>query len=166
MSQAVADAVRSLRVVAVNGAYIFAPWANALIANDSKWWACNPEAWKFAGHKVSTQNVPGLERMLPNGLIGTNTCSGVIGMEWAKRNGAKRILLLGADFRGGHFFGDYQTPLKNTEADRREVHREQFRKWRDANVRVQVLNCTPSSGLDCFVKVPIEEALRDMETTA
>lgn len=161
LTQAVADAVRHLRVVAVNGSYVFAPWAEALVANDGKWWACNPEAEKFAGRKVSTQNVLGLERMNPNGAIGTNTCSGVVAMEWARRQGATRILLLGADFRAGHFFGDYKPPMKNTTPDRREVHRKQFKAWRDANVRVTVLNCTPGSSLDCFVKVPLEVALQE-----
>jgi hypothetical protein len=166
LSQALADAVRHLRVIAVNGAHVFAPWAEALVANDGKWWACNPEAMNFAGRKVTSQNVLGLERLNPNGAIGTNTCSGVLALEVARRAGAQRILLLGADFRSGHFFGDYKPPLKNTTPDRREVHRKQFRAWRDANTRVTVLNCTPSSGLDCFVKVPLEVALHDLEAAA
>lgn len=159
MSQAVADSVRELRVIAVNGAYELAPWAEALVANDGKWWACNTEAMQFAGRKFSAGNILGLERLKPEGLIGTNTCSGVLAMEVAKRLGATRILLLGFDFRGGHFFGDYKPPLKKTTTERREVHRKQFRSWRDSNARVSVLNCTPLSGLDCFVKLPLEAAL-------
>lgn len=159
LTQAAVDAVRHLRVIAVNGAYTLAPWAEVLVANDGKWWACNPEAMKFAGRKFSSQNVLGLERINPNGAIGTNTCSGVLALEVAKRLGAKRILLLGADFRPGHFFGDYRHPMKNTTPDRRAVHRKQFRSWRDGNAGISVLNCTPGSGLDVFVHVSLERAI-------
>lgn len=161
MSQAVANSVRDLNVIAVNGAYQFAPWAKALAASDSKWWACNPEAMKFTGRKFTAMNIPGIERVSP-GTFGTGRCSGVLALEVAKLLGAKQILLLGADFKGGHFFGDYQKPLKNTTDERREVHRKQFRSWRDANVRISVINCTPGSGLDCFVKLPMEAALREV----
>lgn len=163
MSQAVADSVRHLRVIAVNSSYTLAPWAEALAANDSRWWTQNPAALKFAGRKFSAAQQWGLERINPDGLIGTNSCSGVLALELAKRLGAKRILLLGADFHGSHFFGKYEGRLNNTTPERREVHRKQFRCWRDANVRVSVLNCTPGSALDVFAKVPLAEALQQLE---
>lgn len=159
MSQAVADSVRHLRVIAVNGAYALAPWAEALAANDCKWWAANPGAMKFAGRKLSVGNNWGLERINPEGMISTGSCSGVLALEIAKRAGAEKILLLGADFKGSHFFGEYTGQLKNTTPERRKVHGKQFRAWRDANTRVTVLNCTPGSALDAFPKVPLEQVL-------
>lgn len=157
MSQAVADAVQHLRVIAVNGSYTLAPWAEALAANDGAWWRANPEAMNFAGRKFSTSKIWGLERILPCGMIGSNTCSGVLGLELAKTLGAKRILLLGADFHGSHFFGDYAGKLNNTTEARRLVHAKQFARWKEFNDKVEVLNCTPGSRLTCFPMADLKE---------
>lgn len=167
MSQAVADSVRHFRVIAVNQAFELAPNAAALVANDGKWWACNPAAMRFAGRKFSSQNIHGLERINPTGAIGTHTCSGVLALEVAKRLGAKRILMFGLDFRGGHYFGAYKPPMGTTTPDRREIHRKQFRSWRDGNAGIHVFNCTPKSGLEVFVHIPLERVLEmDAEAAA
>lgn len=159
MSQAVADSVRHLRVIAVNGTYELAPWADALVANDVNWWSRNPEAVKFAGRKFTTNRIRGTERLPTGGAIGPPTCSGVVALEVAKMLGAKRILLLGADFHGSHYFGDYKNGLRNTDAQRRRMHESQFKIWRRANPDMPVLNCTEGSKLGVFPLVPIAEAL-------
>lgn len=167
MSQAVADAVRHLRVIAVNGAYALAPWSDALVANDRRWWDANPEAKKFAGRRISSERtLAGVEHLPPDGAIASSTCSGVVALELAKRLGARRILMLGADFHGDHFFGRYTGRLGNTSTVRREVHRKQFRKWRDANPRIEVFNCTPGSVLEIFPRVTLDWALQPTEEAA
>jgi hypothetical protein len=150
MSQAVADSVRHLRVVAVNNAYELAPWAEALAANDHAWWRKNPEARKFEGRKFSTNTILGVERLQAPMLVKSDSCSGVLALEVAKHLGATRILLYGVDMRGSHYFGEYSNGLLNTTEERRKIHMRQFAAWGRANPSIEVLNATPGSKLACF----------------
>lgn len=156
MSQAVADAVRHLRVVAVNGSYELAPWADALAANDVNWWNKNPKALQFAGKKLSGNRIKGVGRIE---RFESCTCSGVLGLEVAKQMGAKKIILLGADFHGSHYFGEYANGLSNTTETRRRMHAAQFAKWKRRNPNMPVLNCTEGSRLECFPRMALAEAL-------
>jgi len=149
MSQDVANSVRNLRVVAVNGAYELAPWADALAANDVAWWRRNPNAKEFAGRKFSVTAQNGVERVIASNVV-TESCSGVLGLEVAKILGATQILLFGADFHGTHYFGPYTNGLKNTPEDRRRVHARQFERWGKAHKNIQVYNATPGSSLRAF----------------
>jgi hypothetical protein len=158
MSQAVADAVRHLPVVAVNGAYELAPWADALAANDTSWWAKNPQAKDFPGRKFSANRIKGVER-IESPYVGTPSASGVLALEAAKVMGATTVLLLGVDFHGSHYFGDYTNGLRNTTDERRLIHAKQFAKWGKANKCVAVLNVTPGSRLECFPKARLEDVL-------
>ena len=146
MSQAVAESVRHLRVVAVNGTFEIAPWADALAATDIAWWGAHPHAREFAGRKFTSNVVKGIERL----NIGPGTCSGVLGLEVAKTLGATRVFLLGCDMHGSHYFGPYTGRLRNTTDARRKVHMAQFAKWGKENPSVQVFNATKGSALQCF----------------
>lgn len=150
MCQAVADSVRHLPTLAVNGAYEFAPWATGLCANDSAWWRAHPAAIEFAGRKFCTSRVQGVERILPDRSVSTSSCSGVLALEVAKRLGATRIILLGADFHGTHYCGPYPEPLRNTTEERRMQHAVQFSRWAKANPKITVVNCTAGSRLKAF----------------
>lgn len=158
MSRACADAVRALRVVAVNGAFHLAPWAEALVANDVAWWNANPATKKFAGRRFSASRVHGVELVQADGLL-TSTCSGVLGLEVAKLLGATEIILLGADLRGSHFFGPYTGLLKNTTPERFKYHARQFAAWGHRNPTIRVTNATPGSALDCFPIDTLENLL-------
>ena len=158
LSPAVVDRVRHLPLVAVNNAYELAPFAVALAANDVKWWARNPDAHQFDGRKFSTNRIRGVEHvMAPH--VQNRTCSGVLGMEVAKRLGATRILLLGADFHGSHYFGAYENGLTNTDEKGRRIHANQFASWARVNKRVMVVNATEGSMLECFPRVSLDECL-------
>lgn len=158
MSQAVADSVRHLRVIAVNDAYKLAPWAEALAANDSGWWHNRPEARQFAGRKFCSMKINGdTERVDPNQVY-THHCSGVLALEVAKVLGAKTIILLGADMHGTHYFGPYTGSLRNTSDLRRREHANQFKTWGKENKGVEVFNCTPGSALTCFPMARLEDA--------
>lgn len=158
MSQAVADSVRHLRVIAVNGTHELAPWADALVANDTSWWNKNPQAMQFAGRKFSGNRIKGVERIEH---FESCMCSGVLALEVAKRMGAKKIIILGADFHGSHYFGDYANGLANTTDTRRRMHAAQFKTWKRGNPMVSVFNCTEGSKLECFPCMSLTEALRD-----
>lgn len=154
MSQELADYVRGkCKVVAVSDAYKLAPWADALVSNDRNWWDNNIAARQFAGRRFASVALPGGVEALPRvGVFGGGLNSGLQGMRAAELLGAKRILLLGFDMAGTHYFGPHPAPLKNTTAKRFVKHIEQFNKWSGC----PVINCTPRSALKRFPMSTIE----------
>lgn len=161
MSQAIADSVRGrCRVVAVSDAFRLAPWADAMVSNDSAWWAKNLDAMKiFTGRKFcgAQTKMSGLEYIKPTGGFSFGINSGLQGMRVVTivDPHASKILLSGFDMRGTHYFGLHPKPLRNTTPHRFEVHRRQFKLWRGC----KVINCTPSSSLKCFPMGSLEEEL-------
>ena len=149
MSQSVADSVRGRcgGVVAVSNAYLLAPWADALVSNDSIWWKATPAAMKFAGRKFCGAKLTGTEQILLTGPFPLGSNSGLQGMRVAADIFlASKILLLGFDMHGDHFFGKHRAPLRVTTPGRMEVHKKQFARWKGC----PVVNCTTGSKLLCF----------------
>lgn len=159
MSQALADSVRDQRVVAINNVYELAPWADALAANDLSWWRKHPEAKQFAGGKYSANRIGGGVDQVRSPLVTSCSNSGVLALEVAKRQGATRILLLGFDFHGTHYFGKYTNGCTNTQPRRRLVHQQQFSRWARANKGIEILNCTEGSALQGFPMVRLDDEL-------
>jgi hypothetical protein len=159
MSQALADYVRNkCRVIAVSDAYKLAPWADALVSNDSAWWREHKDAMKFAGRKFCGTSYQQLERLHADGNFTGGTNSGLQAMRAAQLMGATKILLLGFDMRGTHYFGKHPAPLRNTTSNRFKVHLAQFRKWKGC----PVINCTPNSALKQFQQSTIEKELGEI----
>lgn len=154
--------VRHLPCVAVNDAFRIAPWAHALVACDDKWWKANPDALEFIGEKWSSTPVrfsDAVGRMRGPG-IQANTNSGLLGLYYAVGQGAGRVLLLGVDMKGSHYFGPHLN-RPNTEPHRFAIFMEQFR---DATKRIgdcEVINCNPDSALEVFPRMKLEEALEE-----
>lgn len=160
MSQELADYVRARRdagackAIAVCNAYELAPWADALVCNDRKWWDYHKAARKFAGRKFSYQHVSGVQRIpFESRYIGGHN-SGLQACRVAKYLGASRILLLGVDMHGTHYFGKHPEQdekgrklLRNTSPKKFEAHIKQFDKWRGPP---EIVNCTPGSALKRF----------------
>lgn len=160
MSQALADYVRDkCKVVAVSDAFLLAPWATALVSNDTAWWREHKDAMQFAGRKFCASGYLQLERLKPGEGFTGGTNSGLQGMRAAQLMGATRILLLGFDMHGTHYFGTHPAPLRNTTAKRFAVHIKQFRKWTGC----PVINCTPGSALKQFPFMDIREALGEAQ---
>lgn len=152
------ERVRHLNTIAVNNAYQLAPWAEHLVANDRSWWRRNPEAMNFAGGKHSAVEVPHVQRVEPRSYA-TESSSGVLALDLARNLGAKRVILLGCDMHGSHFFGPYTNGLTNTPQSRRLVHQQQFKQWARQNKGVHVVNCTPGSKLEAFPMASLDESL-------
>lgn len=159
MSQAVADSVRGEKVGVVNNCFELAPWAEFLAATDVRWWLKHPQARKFAGRKFSPNKIGDDVEQIRTALVTSCCNSGVLGLEAAKRMGAKRILLLGFDMGLGHYFGQYTNGLGNTTQERRRTHHHQFASWAKGNKNIEVLNCTPNSALQAFPMARIEDVL-------
>lgn len=150
------EAVRHLPCIAVSDAYRLAPWALALVSQDKAWWRVNePE---FAGRKFCGQPWPDTEKVEFSGLISVGTNSGLlaafVAVEVFK---ATRVLLLGVDMGGTHFFGPHPAPLKNTTPQRFEQMKQQFANWKPKGI--EVWNCNPASALECYPKMSLDDAL-------
>lgn len=159
LSQSVVDSVKArCNVVAVSNAYKLAPWADAMVSCDASWWKNNPEAMGFQGRKFTTapdwQGLSDLERV-PGVVSGTN--SGLLGLMVAVQLGATRILMLGYDMRGTHFFGPHPAPLRNPNPARFEVFKKQFDRYKPRGV--EIVNCTPGSALKAYPMADLHESL-------
>lgn len=154
LTQAQVDAVRHLRVIAVSDACRLAPWAEVLVSADRAWWRHHRPT--FAGRRVSALDVPGIDTEIENGLVmGSN--SGLLALHVAVKMGAKRVLLLGLDLGGTHFFGPHPEGLKNTKPQRFEVFKRQFADYKPRGV--EIINCTPGSTLTCYPRADLDACL-------
>jgi hypothetical protein len=161
MSQELADLVRhQCRVIAVSNAYKLAPWADALVSNDRAWWQQHPDAYQFVGRKFAGCKLSGTEYLMSEGIYRAGSNSGLQGLRVAAMLGATRILLLGFDMRGTHYFGEHKPPLRNTTAKRFAAHIAQFKGWHGP----KVINCTPGSALTAFPFMDIRQALGETVT--
>ena len=171
MTPADVDACRGrARMIVVNNAYHLAPWADVLYAADEKWWRWQKGATGFAGLKytIDPQRSPwpglqvlrntgahGLERQ-PTGLR-TGFNSGYQAINLAVHLGAARILLLGYDMHGDHFFGAHPDQSRPPFA----VCLREFPSLAAplAALGIDVVNCTPGSALRVWPVVPLAVAL-------
>jgi len=159
MSQALADRVREIPGVSfgvVTSAWPLAPWADFLAAQDIAWWRKNPTALtELSGAKYSANRIDGVIRV-QSSCMTSSTNSGVLALEVARIRGATRIILLGFDQHGSHYFGPYTNGLTNTPEPRRASHRHQFRMWGLMHKHVEVLNATKGSALTCFPTIDLD----------
>jgi hypothetical protein len=157
MSREIADRVRDrCRVIAVCNAYQIAPWAEALVCADRTWWRVHADSLAFSGRKFTLGKVRGSEKLLITDEFPANSNSGYRAMGVARDFGATRILLLGFDMHGSHYFGTHPAPLKNTAPGGFRRHIAQFRLWRGG---CEVVNCTPNSALTQFPFSSLEAEL-------
>lgn len=148
-SKEIADNIRESgrKLAVVTSAFDLAPWADFIISGDREWWFKNPAALKAPGRKVCASELNGTERIVYR--AGCN--SGVLALEFLKRQGAEVVYLFGFDMTGTHYFGPYTNGLKNTTPVRREIHMSQYSDWARSNKnKMKVFNCTPKSALTCF----------------
>jgi hypothetical protein len=156
MCQEIADSVRGrCRVVAVSDTFRLAPWADALVSHDRNWWLTYPEADRFQGRKFCGWECRGTELLSFDVRLGTALNSGLQGMRVAAMLGATKILLLGFDMHGSHFFGEHPKALASTTPKRMTEHIKQFDKWYGP----EVVNCTPYSALTRFRSSSVDREL-------
>jgi hypothetical protein len=150
------------QAIAISNAYERAPWSAALISNDRNWWINHPKALKFAGRRFCAGRLSGVETLPFDLNFGSGVNSGLQGMRVARDVfKASRLLLLGFDMHGTHYFGRHPAPLQNTSVSRFAAHVAQFRKWKGCTV----VNCTPGSALKQFPVSTLERELSCGEET-
>jgi len=162
-------------VIAISDAIRLAPWADVLYSCDGKWWKWPHNQEWITSHKglkyglkddvrkVSHLGVQGLKHtgrqgleLSPNGLrSGSN--SGYQAINLAVHLGASRIVLLGYDMQGKHFFGDHPDRSKPPFSLCLSLFPELVKPLAEAGV--EILNCTRKTAITCFRRVPLESIL-------
>lgn len=143
--------------IAISDMYQLAPWADALVSHDPNWWQKHTDASTFKGRRFCGAFYPGTERLEQTGEFNSGVNSGLQGMRVARDVfRASRIVLLGFDMHGTHYFGPHPEPLHNTTQQRFLEHLKQFDHWRFG----EVINCTPRSALKRFPIGELSEVLR------
>jgi hypothetical protein len=183
-NQADADFVRGrARVIAINDAHRLAPWADVLYSSDRQWWRHYKGVPEFQGMRygigsgVGKRNVftelPNVRVLLNTGYNGLETSpnglrtgrnSGYAAINLAVHFGAARIVLMGYNlgYAAGkaHFFGDH--PPNLTQRESLYVgFRQSFEHLVAplAALGVEVINCTPETGLATFPVRPLRDVL-------
>lgn len=156
-SMLAARIVLAMPHVAISDAYALAPYAAAVASSDRAWWDAHPAALEHPGRKFCAaptfQHIVGVER-LP---VPSHTNSGLLGVMAAVKLGATRVLLLGFDMHGTHYFGPHRAPLKNSDGARFDKFKQQFAAYRPAGI--EIINCTPGSTLACYPFGQLEDYL-------
>jgi hypothetical protein len=115
-----------------------------MVSHDAAWWRAHPEV-DFTGQRF-TAHPEGLHEFGAKEFKHPAGNSGTLGIEVAMHLGATRVLLLGCDLKGTHYFGPHGAGLKNTTLERFKVFHLQYAARR----HLPVINCSPDSELDCF----------------
>lgn len=160
------------RVIAVNDTHRLAPWAEVLYAADAKWWRWFAEAQgEFAGLKYTIASSFGecgscatpLQNTGPSGLetsptgLRTGRNSGYQAINLAVHLGARRIVLLGYDMRGDHFFGSHRDKTRPPFAQCIPLFKTLVQPL--AQLGIEIVNCSRSTAIDAFSQKPLAEVL-------
>lgn len=173
LTRADVDACAGLRRIAINDAYRLAPQADVLYACDQKWWYWHKGAPGFAGLKFAldprAKSWPGLTVLQNTGTKGlelkptglrTGHNSGYQAINLAVHLGASRIVLLGYDMKGDHFFGAHPDNTRPPFALCLKAFEALVAPLAAAGV--SVVNATRSTALTCFPRVPLESVLAEV----
>jgi len=173
------EAVRGrTRVIAVNDAWRFAPWADVLYGADWPWW----EHWQgvpdFPGEKwtqdkpsggvapdpdrarewginiIRSEDRPGIS--FTPGVIHQGGNSGFQAVNLAVLWGVSKILLLGFDMGGSHWFKD--RPAKFNKGSDFSLFIKAF-ELAAPQIEHMVINCSRRTALTCFRRMAIYDAL-------
>jgi hypothetical protein len=161
------------RVIAINDAYRLAPWADVLYAADAKWWRWHRGAPTFQGRKLTIapqpEAWPGLGVLRNTGAEGlecdptglrTGFHSGYQAINLAVHLGAARIVLLGYDLRGTHFFGAHPDGTVPPFVAAQRALATLAAPLTAAGIAI--VNATRDTALTCFPRAPIEAVLREV----
>lgn len=167
-------------MIAVNDSYKLAPDATVLYAADAKWWGWHKGC--VAPHTVGKVAYPAFTGQLAYALARTpfrhvqilrrgpqsgltldpgKVALGLNGVyqsiNVAVHLGATRILLLGVDMRGGHFFGRH--PDNSAPPFTLCLQRFATLTGPLQTAGVEIVNCTRTTALEAFPRLSLEEVL-------
>ena len=178
LTEDVAEQCRGVPAVAVQDAWRRLPWADVLYGCDGRWWRAHEGCKAFAGERWSTHDTgnndkreiaksygvrlvagkPGSGFSTDPAVIHYGRSSGFQGVNFAILSGAARVVMVGFDMRGTHFFGDHPKPLRNPSNFATFIRAFETAA-ESLSVGVEIVNATPGSALKCFPIVPLDEAM-------
>ena len=157
-------------VIAVNDAYRRIPSAEILFTGDRLWIAYHRDCPGFRGWKWASDSrgdprmielaekhgyriirvieKPGFSYEIDRVHSGLN--SGFQAVNMAILLGAARILLVGFDMRGDHFFGKHAFRSHGDRSNFAAFIAHFRHAAKELPPTVEIVNCTPNSDLDCF----------------
>jgi len=162
MCQTDADMVRGkIRTIAINNTCQLAPWADVVYGCDLRWWekyhgdvpdSC--ERWAYAEDCRKF----GCNIFRPQRTGGN---SGYQAVRLAITEfGANRIILLGFDMgKPGHWHPEHGDNWPNPTESNIKQWRGHLRLMGLEFPEVEIINCTRETALDCFPRIPLEDAL-------
>lgn len=158
--------------VAVSDAWRIAPGADICYAGDSAWWR-HHQSIEYDGLRVGVPDGSPLPKdVLPLTISGGTGYdprlgylrhghnSGTAATHVAAQLGARRIVLVGFDMRGGHWFGDHPSGvLRRKEAPRYGQWMTHFAMLGEELKPhgIEIVNATPGSAMTCFPIVRLED---------
>lgn len=175
-------------VIAIKEAAVeLAPWSDAVYGCDGPWWKYRQGLPQFKGLKFAWDGkacaaysdlirveIPDrkcgrilLDEPLTLGAGGDGNLGGNSGFQCvnlAAQFSVGRILLLGFDMQGTHFYGRNKWPKANNP------HDQIFRCWvtgfetaapRLKQLGIDVINASPVSALNCFRKMSFADAVKE-----
>ena len=175
------DRARGLaHVLAINESWRLAPWADAVYGADFRFWLAKAGLPDFAGLKITGEERAardwpdihaiklrrGFDRIVTDelGVVGWGGNSGFHAVNLAVQFGARRLVLVGYDMHveaGLHWHGPHPKGFNNPNP--KSI--ERWRRMLDAvaldlaGLGVGVINCSPSSALKAYARMPLDEAL-------
>ena len=166
-----------VKTIAVNSTWRLID-ADVLYACDYLWWKVCIAEFKAAKRRSAmwTQDRSAAERWglnwvrqdsrpgLGNPGLRTNGNSGMGAINLAYLFGARRILLLGMDMKLGpkgekHWHGDHPKPLVQGLVFNDWIHKARDLTKGLKAEKIEVINCTPGSALQCFPMGDLEKEL-------
>ena len=149
-----------------NTSYQIAPWADVLVMHDARWW----RRWRadvmavFHGAKISKEQVDDAAvRCMPQVQAYAN--SGGMAASLAILAGAARILYLGLDCKPAadgrrHWHGAHPPGLGDAVSMPKWAEEIKLLAGDAFLGGVEVINASRDTALECFPRIPFEEALQ------
>lgn len=170
LTQEDVDLCKGQRVYVVNDCYKLAPWADLLYAADTQWWEHHKGVEGFKGEKWTVSHEAekkyGINRIdyksnLVWGdgeILATGGNSGFQVLNLAVMRGATKVILLGYDMGGKHWFGDHPPHMRKNSP-----YGDWIKNFNKAAplISVPVINCTRNTALECFPRMELQDVLKD-----
>lgn len=156
-------------VYVVNDCYKLALWADLLYGADFQWWRYHNGVPEFEGEKWTASHEveahydvnridykSGIVWSFDPSYIASGGNSGYQIMNLATLDGFDKIVLLGYDMQGKHWFGDH--PVSIRSPSRYDQWIKNYEKASEI-IPAKVINCSKNSALTCFEKADLRDVI-------
>lgn len=171
---AMARARNMVRVIALNDAVYPCWFADVAYACDRRWWEHHGSLPKFQGIKLGLEPTPfhDVHHMCNTGTSGfdpdpqalrSGGNSGYQALHLSAHLGAKRVILVGYDMKGRHWFGDHPPGVARAVSPNMGMRLREFSGLAPelAKRDITVVNATPGSAL-CHTVFPHVDLTKEL----